>query len=83
MNFTLITSCGEIDLLGHVTGGGGYEEILPHTVRLTLYGVECLCIDLDLLIKVKRAAGRAKDLEVLAELEILRERGGHRGSPDA
>ena len=30
-------------------------------------------VDLDALIRVKRAAGRPKDLEVLAELEALRE----------
>jgi len=32
-----------------------------------------VCLDLDTLIRVKRAAGRPKDLEVLAELVALRE----------
>jgi hypothetical protein len=31
------------------------------------------CIGLDALIRAKRAAGRPKDLEVIAELEALRE----------
>ncbi len=31
----------------------------------------CRCLDLEWLIRVKRAAGRPKDLEVLAELETL------------
>ena len=37
--------------------------------------VICRCLELARLIQVKRAAGRAKDLEVIAELEALREEG--------
>ena len=33
------------------------------------------CITLDRLIEVKRAAGRTKDFEAIAELEALREEG--------
>jgi len=37
--------------------------------------VECLCLALERLIHVKRAAGRPKDFEAIAELEaILEER---------
>ena len=36
-------------------------------------GLEDACLGLDRLIHVKRAAGRPKDLEVIAELEALRE----------
>jgi len=38
--------------------------------------VECLCLSLDMLIYVKRAAGRPKDFEAIAELEALREEHG-------
>ena len=75
LNFTLTTTLGALDLLGEVTGGGGYDELLPGSIRLRLYGVECFCLSLEHLIYVKRAAGRPKDLEVIAELEaILEER---------
>lgn len=75
LNFTLTTSLGALDLLGEVTGGGGYDDLLPDAVPLQLYGVECLCLDLEKLIHVKRAAGRPKDFEAIAELEaILEER---------
>lgn len=73
LNFTLITSLGPIDLLGEITGGGTYEELLSDTVVVAVFGVECRCLTLDRLIQVKRAAGRVKDLEAIAELEILRE----------
>jgi len=73
INFTLATSLGLIDLLGEITGGGKYEDLLPHTVRLDVFGVSCLCLDLDTLIRVKRAAGRPKDFEAIAELETIRE----------
>jgi hypothetical protein len=38
-----------------------------------LSGMRCRVIDIDALIEAKLAAGRPKDLEVIAELEIIRE----------
>jgi len=73
LNFTLTTTLGDIDLLGEIVGGGGYEQLLPHSVAMALLGAEHRCLDLDMLIHVKRAAGRPKDLEAIAELEALRE----------
>ena len=73
LNFTLETSLGLVDLLGEVTGGGSYEKLLPHTIRLDVFGFSCLSLDLETLIHVKRAAGRTKDFEAIAELEMIRE----------
>ena len=73
LNFTLTTSLGSIDLLGEITGGGLYEDLLPHALTLTIFGRETLLLDLPWLIRVKRAAGRPKDLEVVAELEALQQ----------
>ena len=73
LNFALTTSLGSIDLLGEITGGGLYEDLLPHALTLTIFGRETLLLDLPWLIRVKRAAGRPKDLEVVAELEALQE----------
>jgi predicted nucleotidyltransferase len=76
LNFTLTTTLGAIDLLGEIVGGGGYEELLRETIKVEIAGVECLCLGLERLIEVKRAAGRPKDLEVIAELQqILNETG--------
>jgi len=75
-NFTLSTDLGNIDLLGEVTGLGGYEQAREQSVVMNLFGMQCLVLSLDALINTKRAAGRAKDLLVLPELEALREVAG-------
>ena len=82
LNFTLTTTLGALDLLGEIVGGGGYEHLLPHTIKIEVGGVECLCLGLERLIEVKRAAGRPKDLETIAELErIQQETAGTSESP--
>ena len=85
LNFTLTTSVGDIDLIGEIIGGGRYEDLLPHCVTVDLFGCRCWCLDLPGLIRTKRAAGRPKDLEVIAELEALleeRKSGAEPGSTD-
>ncbi len=73
LNFTLATTEGAIDLFGDIPGGGGYDELRPHTISISVFGIECLCLDLETLIRVKRAAGRPRDFDAVAELESLRE----------
>ena len=71
LNFTLTTSLGPLDLLGEITLGGNYEQLLPHADKLYVFSNECLCLGLARLIEVKRAAARPKDFEAIAELEII------------
>lgn len=73
LNFTLTTTAGPIDLLGEIVGGGGYDDLLPHSTVVQAFDADIRLLDLPWLIKVKRAAGRPKDLEVIAELEALQE----------
>ena len=73
LNFMLTTAMGDLDLLGEVAGGGTYEQLLPHTRRVCVGGAELDVVTLPQLIRLKRAAGRPKDLEAIAELEILLE----------
>ena len=73
LNFTLTTALGDLDLLGEIAGGGSYENLLPHSVAVELFGYEVKCLGLERLIFVKKAAGRPKDLEAVAELEAIRE----------
>jgi len=73
LNFTLTTSLGDIDLLGEIPGGGTYQELKENAIGLSVFETECLCLGLMQLIRAKRAAGRPKDLEALAELEAIAE----------
>ncbi len=76
LNFTLSTDLGPLDLFGEISGGGTFERLVPHTLTIELSGRGIRCLSLDKLIEVKRAAGRPKDLEAVAELEALREESG-------
>jgi predicted nucleotidyltransferase len=69
----LTTTLGDIDLLGEITGGGGYDQLVSATETIDLFGAACRCVTLEALIRLKRAAGRPKDIEAIAELEALRE----------
>jgi hypothetical protein len=41
-----------------------YQKLIPILAK-------CFCLGLERLIRVKRAAGRPKDFEVIAELEAI------------
>jgi hypothetical protein len=71
LNFTLTTDLGDVDLLGEMVGGGTFEQVLPSTIELSVFGRPVRVLDLPALIRAKRAAGRPKDLEAVAELEAL------------
>lgn len=73
LNFTLRTALGDLDLLGEVVGGGDFEALLGSSDVIHLFGLQIRCVSLPMLIQLKRAAGRPKDFEAIAELEILRD----------
>ena len=73
LNFTLDTALGDLDLLGEVAGGGTYEQLLAHVIEMEAFGIRCKCVTLERLIQLKRAAGRPKDLESIADLQALLE----------
>lgn len=72
LNFTLVTDEGELDLLGEVTGVGGYGDLAPQAVPTELYGSAIKLMSLDDLIRAKAAAGRPKDLLDLEALRALK-----------
>jgi hypothetical protein len=73
LNFTLTTIPGPVDVLGEITLGGDYEHLLPYAEPMQVFGHECLCLGLKRLIEVKRAAGRPKDFDAIAELQAILE----------
>jgi len=73
LNFKLVTSAGDLDILGEATGGGTYEALVGRSEVRVIFGLDCRFVDLETLIQLKRAAGRPKDLERIAELEAIAE----------
>jgi hypothetical protein len=66
-----MTDVGDVDLLGEVTGFGRYEAVKAHAEEVELYEHRIWVLTLTGLIVSKQAAGRAKDLRLLPELQAL------------
>jgi hypothetical protein len=66
--FTLQTDAGDLDLLGTPAGTDGYADLARAATPTDLGGVQVLVAAVDDLIRMKRAAGRPKDL---IEVEVL------------
>lgn len=73
LNFTLTTTIGDLDLLGEVAGGGTFEALADFVETKTAFDLALPCVTLEKLIVLKRAAGRPKDFEPIAELEAIRQ----------
>lgn len=71
LNFTLSTDLGDLDFLGEVTGLGSYDQVKAAAETRVIDGMPVAVLSLPALITSKKAAGRAKDLYVLPELEAL------------
>ena len=82
VNFALTTDLGDLDVLGEIVGGGGYDALLSATDTLEVFGSAVRGLGLRRLIEVKRAAGRPKDLEAIAELEAILDEREKRGPED-
>jgi hypothetical protein len=67
-HFTFSTSAGGLDILGHPAGGADFETLRRNAQVVELDDVEVLVAHLRDLIRMKRAAGRPKDL---IEVEVL------------
>jgi predicted nucleotidyltransferase len=78
LNFTLTTALGDLDLFGEIAGGGTFADLLPHSTVVEIAGAGVRCVTLPKLIALKRAAGRPKDFEAIAELTALLEEGERR-----
>lgn len=68
-NFTLTADGQALDLLGLMSGIGGYDDIIGRAVELDVGDQLVQVLSLEDLIRTKRAAGRPKDLAVIPMLE--------------
>lgn len=67
-NFTFVTRAGDLDILALPAGVSGYQELMASAERVQLGDLVVQVASLDDLVRMKRAAGRPKDL---VEVEIL------------
>ena len=74
LNFTLTADAGDLDLLGELTGVGGYRSLIADAIEIDLYGHRVRVIGLDALERNKVAAGRVKDLLDVEAISAIRKR---------
>lgn len=67
-SFTFVTDAGDLDILGTPDGTTGFNDLAKTAVETDLDGLVVLVTSIDDLIRMKRAAGRPKDL---IEIEVL------------
>jgi hypothetical protein len=77
--FRLDTDAGPLDLLGWPAGSGGFEALDRGAVELVVEDLSLRVASLPDLIRMKRAAGRPKDLIELEVLQVLLEETDKRG----
>jgi hypothetical protein len=77
-HFTFITEAGSLDCLGTPAGTAGYKDLDSAATQEDLDGLEVRVASLGDLIRMKRAAGRPKDLIGLEWLGGLRDELEHR-----
>ena len=77
-NFTFETNAGPLDCLGEASGGFDYAKLAPNATTESFEGMSVPVVSLDDLIRMKRAAGRPKDLIEIENLAALREVRDHR-----
>ena len=73
----LMTDHGPLDILGSLTGGGGYTDLIQHTESVDLgEGASVVILDLPTLVHLKKVLDRERDRAVLPILrKTLEERG--------
>jgi hypothetical protein len=71
-NFTFATELGDLDCLGWPDGINSYEELVEDAVPMRIGRHDVPVASIDALIKMKRAAGRPKDVAGALALEEVK-----------
>ena len=73
-SFTFDTIAGSLDCLGTPSGTTGYTELMKNASEVVVDGdLHVMVTSIDDLLRMKRAAGRAKDLLAVEILSALKE----------
>ena len=73
-NRYLETDLGKLDCLSLVAGVGSYDEVLKQSVSAQFAFGEFRFMNLDALIRAKKAVGRPRDLEAVRWLSAIKEK---------
>jgi hypothetical protein len=79
-NFTLEIGEDSLDLLGEMSGIGGYEQGIAGAAEVSLGDRSVKVLSLEQLIATKTVAGRTKDLAKLPEIQAALARQRQRGA---
>lgn len=71
--FTFVTDAGDLDILGTPAGTTGFDHLNRTAETVDIDGLVVRVASIDDLIRMKRAAGRPKDLIEVEVLAALRE----------
>jgi len=71
--FTFSTSAGALDILGTPSGTNGFADLNSNATDEEIDGLTLRVASLEDLIRMKRAAGRPKDLIALEWLSAVRD----------
>lgn len=71
-NLYIKTDLGVVDCLGEVLAVGGFDQVLQHSIEITLPVGLIRILDIDTLIKAKEAVGRPHDLIAVQHLKAVR-----------
>ncbi len=67
-NVTLLTGAGRLDLLNAARDAPPYDELAAGSIEATIAGVAVRIAGVDDLVAMKRALGRPRDLQDIADL---------------
>lgn len=70
--FTFTTDIGSMDILATPAGTAGYDDLARSAETFNLFEHRVLVANVDDLIRMKRSAGRPKDMLAVEELGALR-----------
>lgn len=81
-NWTLATDAGSLDVMSDPLGAAPYEELEMRAVTVEFGALHLRIVGLDDLIAMKRVAGRPKDLDDIAALNLAPPRSAVRRAPE-
>jgi predicted nucleotidyltransferase len=72
-----MTDLGPVDVLGEIEGHRSYDDLLGHTLAISLSGRDVRVLSLEMLVQLKRGSTHPKDRQMVPILEaaLKRKRG--------